>query len=219
MTAAVAALGSVAAAAVTAAGWRLLLRRLPEPITTAPKRLYADLANPAITSVVAALSAMATWITLTEVAPAMWAPWLVLSSVGVILAAIDGLTTWIPAVTTRVAWGLMAIAGIAMLPAGGGWTDLARMAVGAAAAWLLFLAVWLVTRGGCGFGDVRFIPLTAAPAAAISIEALAVTMTAGALLALGHGLWHRLRRRPGLQPWAPAFTLGAFLPVLFLPPR
>ena len=70
---------------------------------------------------------------------------------------------------------------------------------------------WVLTRGGFGFGDVRFVPLVAAPAAAVSVDTLLAALLIGTLLALVHGLWRHATHRSGWQPWAPALTLGAFV--------
>lgn len=201
-------------ALITAAVWLLGLPRLSEPTVageTEAKIPYADLARPRVAAIVAAFSAAATWLAVSNVPISALPPWLVLSTVGVTLAAVDGYTTWIPARPTRWTWLLMAAAGAATLLLGASWTDLIRMVVGAAGVGGLYLLLWAITRGGFGFGDVRYVPLVAAPAAAISIDTLIAAMLAGTLLALGHGLWHHATHRTGLQPWAPALTLGAFV--------
>lgn len=68
-----------------------------------------------------------------------------------------------------------------------------------------------MTRGGFGFGDVRFVPLVAAPAAAARVDHLLATMLTRTLLALVHGLWRHVTHRSRWQPWAPSLTLGAFV--------
>ena len=205
---------SASCALITAAVWLYGLPRLGEPAAdgnTEGKIPYADLARPRVAAIVAVLSAADTLLDVNNVHVSALPPWLVLSTLGVALAGVDGYTTWIPARPTRWAWLLMAAAGAATVLLGANWTDLIRMAVGAAAVGGLYLLLWAITRGGFGFGDVRYVPLVAAPAAAISIDTLIAAMIAGTLLALGHGLWHHATHRTGLQPWAPALTLGAFV--------
>lgn len=200
-------------ALITAAVWLFGLPRVSEPAAagvTEAKIPYAVLARPRVAVVVAVCSAAATWVAIVNVPVAVLPPWLVLSTLGVALAAVDGYTTWIPAGPTRWAWLLMAAAGAVTLFLGASWTDLIRMVVGAAAVGGLYLMLWVLTRGGFGFGDVRYVPLVAAPAAAISIDTLLAALLAGTVLALAHGLWHHATHRRGLQPWAPALTLGAF---------
>ncbi len=85
------------------------------------------------------------------------------------------------------------------------------MVVGAVVAGFLYLGLWVLTRGGFGFGDVRFVPLVAAPAAAVSVDVLLAALLTGTVLALVHGLWRHVTRRSGWQPWAPTLTLGAFI--------
>jgi len=201
-------------ALITAAVWLLGLPRLSEPAAagdTEAKIPYADLARPRVAVIVALLSAAATWVAVTHVPVSALPPWLVLSTLGVALAAVDGYTTWIPARPTRWTWLLMAAAGAITPALGASWTDLIRMVAGAAGVGGLYLLLWAITRGGFGFGDVRYVPLVAAPAAAISIDTLITAMLAGTLLALAHGLWHHATHRPGLHPWAPALTLGPFI--------
>ena len=74
----------------------------------------------------------------------------------------------------------------------------------------MYLGLWVLTRGGFGFGDVRFVPLVAAPAAAVSVDVLLAALL-GTVLALVHGVWRHVTRRSGWQPWAPSLTLGAFI--------
>lgn len=200
---------------VTASIWLTGLPRVPEPAdsddSSEVKIPYAALAHPRAAALVAAFSAAASWIAATHVPLAALPPWLVLSTLGVALAAVDGFTTWIPARATRWVWLVMAAAAASCLMVGAGWTDLLRMVAGAVGAGLLYLVLWAVTRGGFGFGDVRFVPLVAAPAAAVSVDLLLAALLIGTSLALVHGLWRHVMHRPGWQPWAPTLTLGTFI--------
>ena len=210
----VAAALTVSCALVTAVIWLIAVPWVPEPADSDEaegKLPYSALARPRVALLVAVFCAAATWIAATHVPPAALPPWLVLSTLGVALAAMDGFTTWIPARPTRWTWLVMAGAGASSLLLGARWTDLLRLVAGAVAAGVLYLGLWVLTRGGFGFGDVRFVPLVAAPAAAVSVDLLLAALLTGTVLALVHGVWRHVTRRLGWQPWAPTLTLGAFI--------
>jgi leader peptidase (prepilin peptidase)/N-methyltransferase len=92
--------------------------------------------------------------------------WVVLATLGVLLAAIDARTSWLPLRLTQIAWLAMAIAALMSALLGGSVWVAARALAGAAIAGALYVLVWLISRGGFGFGDVRFAPLLGAAAAA-----------------------------------------------------
>lgn len=199
---------------VAAVIWLIGLPRVPEPADgddADGKVSYAALAGSRTAALVAVFSAAASWTAAINVPLAALPPWLVLSTLGVALAAVDGFTTWIPAGPTRWTWLVMAAAAASSLLVGAGWTDLLRTVAGAVVAGLLYLVLWVTTRGGFGFGDVRFVPLVAAPAAAVSVDVLLTALLIGTSLALVHGLWRHATHRPGWQPWAPTLTLGTFI--------
>jgi leader peptidase (prepilin peptidase)/N-methyltransferase len=76
---------------------------------------------------------------------------------------------------------------------------------------LLYLLVWRVSRGGFGFGDVRFAPLIGAATAAHSWSLLLLGLFAGSVLGAVHGGIRLVRRRAGPFPYAPAMLAGAYL--------
>ena len=84
------------AAAMMVFGVRPVLDRLPEPAEGDGKLLYRELGTTrfvAITSALAALGVAISWLSLgREVQPLWW----VLAVFGVLLAAIDARTTWLP---------------------------------------------------------------------------------------------------------------------------
>ncbi len=211
---AAAAVAALVTAAAAAALWLGVVPRLAEPVTDEPKLTYRRMVTARTGLIVALFSAAAGWLTWARLPLEAQPPWSVLSTLGIVLAAVDGYTTWIPARLTRWTWAVMAVGGALMLPLGADWTDLVRMVLGAAAAGGLYGLLWLATKASFGFGDVRFVPIVAAPAAAISWSMLIATLVAGSLLVLAHGVWHRIRRHPRLQPWAPGLTIGAYLMVL-----
>jgi leader peptidase (prepilin peptidase) / N-methyltransferase len=93
----------------------------------------------------------------------------------------------------------------------GSWSLLLRAATGAALAAGLYLLVWLASRGGFGFGDVRYAPLLGAAAAADSWPLLLSSLLAGTLLGAVHGTLRLLLRRRGSFPYAPAMLGGSYL--------
>jgi leader peptidase (prepilin peptidase) / N-methyltransferase len=217
----VAAAFSGAAAAVltgVAAGvlWLLVLPRLREPATEEEKRPYADLVTARLALMVAACAAVGAGLAWLQLPVAQRPVWVVLSTAGVVLAAVDGLTTWIPAAATRWAWLVMAAAAPLMVWLGASWADVNRTVAGGLVAGGLYGLAWLLTRGGFGFGDVRFVPLIGAAAAAVSWTLLFAALLVGSLLAVGHGVWRQVRRTGGVQPWAPSLLFGAYAALLIL---
>ena len=203
----------VVAAAVGTSGVlaRLLVPRLPEPTDGADKIHYADLATPAFVAGCAAAAGVAAavgWLTMPVPLQPLW--W-VLATLGVVLAAVDARTTWLPLRLTRLAWAATAVAALAALVLGAGWTALLRAGTGAAFAGLLYLLVWRLSGGGFGFGDVRFAPLVGAATAAHSWSLLLTGLLAGSLLGAAYGGLRLVRRRAGPYPYAPALLAGAYV--------
>lgn len=212
----VGAAAAVLAGVATAVLWLLVLPRLPEPVTGEGKRLYAGLATPQRAVVVAGLVAAGVGLAWARLPMAQQPVWVALSIVGISLAAVDGFTTWIPATPNRWGWLVMAGAAALMVLLGGSWTDVCRAVAGGVAAGGLYGLVWLLSRGGFGFGDVRFVPLIGGAAAATSWTFWFSALLLGSLLAVAHGLWRQVRRTPGVQPWAPTLLAGAFTALLIL---
>ena len=208
-------LGGVVVALGTMLGMVLLtgpiLLRLPEPEAAEGKPRYADLATPRVIAgctVLAGAAVTVSWLTTSLAVQPLW--W-VLSSLGVLLAAIDALTTWLPLRLTHAGWVAMAVALLLALLLGAGWTTALRAVTGSALAGLLYLGIWLVSRGGFGFGDVRFAPLVGAATAAQSWSLLIWALFLGSVLGALHGLVQLARRSSGPFPYAPAMLAGAYL--------
>lgn len=208
---------AILAGVVAGVLWLVVLPRLHEPVTEEEKRPYATLATIRLAVVVAGLAAAGVGLAWARLPVEQQPVWVVLSTVGVVLAAVDGLTTWIPAVATRWAWLAVAAASSLMTLLGASWADVGRTVAGGLVAGGLYGLVWLLTRGGFGFGDVRFVPLIGAASAAVSWQFLFAALLAGSLLAVGHGIWRWVRRTGGVQPWAPSLLLGAYATLLILP--
>lgn len=194
------------------AGW--LVPRLPEPADGAGKLPYADLADRRFVvgcTFLAGLAALVAWLVQPLAAQPLW--W-VLGTGALVLAAIDARTTWLPLSLTRLVWVALAAAGLLALLLGLGWPALLRAAGGAAAAGLLYLAAWRLSRGGFGFGDVRFAPLVGAATAADGWTTLLLGLLTGSMLGAAYGLVRRARGRTGPYPYAPALLAGAYLGVV-----
>ena len=89
-----------------------------------------------------------------------------------------------------------------------------RIVAGAAIAGALYAGVWAISRGGFGFGDVRFAPLVGAAAAAHSFSVLLAALVLGSLAGAGYGLVRLIKRRRSPFPYAPAILAGAYLALV-----
>ncbi len=189
----------------------LIPARLPEPVGGGPTPTYRELSSGRFGLGCGLLAAVATTVTWLTGPPAIQPLWWVLATLGVLLAAIDARTTWLPLPLTRLAWAAMLAAGVVAYALGAGWPSLLRAAAGAAVALLLYLVVWLASRGGFGFGDVRFAPLVGAPAAAHSWSLLLWALLLGSVAGAVWGLVRMLRGRRGPYPYAPWLLAGGYL--------
>ena len=208
---------AIAAAILTGAATALLtgplLRWCPEPDDPTDKPLtYKALATPRFRAgcgLIATAAALLTW----TLAPVHQQPlWTVLSILGVLIAAVDGALTWIPARLTHLAWaaGLTAVALTGLISRH--WSTTLAPLLGAVVLGAVFLLVWLLTHPNLGFGDVRFAPVVGAGAvAAAGWPGLTVSILATTVLAAAQLLVRRLRGSPGLHPYAPAMLAGPYL--------
>jgi leader peptidase (prepilin peptidase)/N-methyltransferase len=196
-----------------------VLRRLPEPTgdTGAAtgdgadvKVPYAALATRRFAAILGVLAAAAVATAALTQPPTVLPGWLVLATLGLLLAAIDARTTWLPLPLTRVAWVAMGVATAAGAILGG-WAQLLRGLGGFLAAGAAFGVIWLVTRGGIGFGDVRFAPLVGAATAAGSWSLLAAALVLGSLAGALVGLVRLAAGRRGAFAYAPSILAGAYL--------
>ena len=208
---------ALATGLLTAALVRPLLHWLPEPSDAGGdeaaevKVPYRALARPGFALGCAVASAAAAALAWASLPVTLQPLWTVLAVGGVLLAAIDARTTWLPSRLVHLAGVAMAVAAVASASWAGSWALLLRTAGGAAAAGGLYYVVWWVSRGGFGFGDVRFAPLLGAAAAADSASLLVTALLAGTTLGGLHGLVRLVRRRRGGFPYAPAMLAGSYL--------
>ena len=191
-----------------------VLRALPEPPEPDGKTAYRDLARPSFAGVCglcAALAAAAPWALL----PVPVRPlWLVLASVGVLLAAVDARTTWVPRQLTRAGWLGMGLAtGLGVLLGGEGSLAV-QAALGALVAGGLYAAAWAITRGGFGFGDVRFAPLIGAASASTSWQLLVAALTLASVAGGVHGLARLLTSKSAPFPYVPSMLVGTYAALL-----
>ena len=160
---------------------RPVLRRLPEPADGDDKPLYRELGSIQFLVSCGVLAGVATalsWLSLPRYAQPSWS---VLAILGVLLAAIDARTSWLPLRLTQAAWLAMTVASFLAAVLGADLGIALRAAAGAAIAGGLYLLVWLISRGSFGFGDVRFAPLLGAAAAADSWALLWLTLLLGTM--------------------------------------
>ncbi|WP_157773919.1 hypothetical protein [Acidipropionibacterium acidipropionici] len=189
--------------------WQVACRRIPEPVATdESKRAYRDLAGPRLTLLVVLASAASGSLVAHTAPSASWAIWAVLSTVGVVIAGLDAFTTWMPRSLAHWSWVVLAvaIAGTAF------WSPAMAIAglVGAVAAGLLFGLIWLISRQGFGFGDVRYMPLIGAATATISLNTFETALICGALLVVAWAIIDRaIHHRIRFLPWGPAYWLAA----------
>lgn len=198
---------------VTALASGPVLRALPEPVGGEGKIAYSALATPAVALAAGAASFGAALCAWSLLPPLLQPQWSVLATLGVLLAAIDLRTTWLPLPLTRIAWAAMAAASLASWLISADHGALIRAAAGAAAAGALYGLTWALTRGGIGFGDVRYAPLIGAAGGAVSWETLFAALLLGSLLGVAAGLARLVRSRSGPYPYAPAMLAGAYLAV------
>jgi leader peptidase (prepilin peptidase)/N-methyltransferase len=209
-------------ALVVALGAPAVLRRLPEPTdgetsgAEPEKTPYACLAAWPFVTVCVGVAVAAQLLAAAALPAAIQPLWAVLATGGVLLAAIDARTTWLPLRLTHGTWWAMAGAALVSVVLGAGLPGLIRTASGAAVAGGFYLLVWVLTRGGFGFGDVRFAPLLGAATASHSWGLLLWGLTLGTAAGALHGGVRLARRRRGGFPYAPSMLLGCYLAVLAL---
>jgi leader peptidase (prepilin peptidase)/N-methyltransferase len=188
----------------------LAARRLAEPPDHPEKVPYRRLGAPAYVvgcGVAAALGmAAATW----ALPPVVLGPWWVLSTIGLPLALVDAVTTWLPATLTRAGWVAMAASLVVAVAQGGGGWLLGRAVVGGAAAGLIYWLIWRLSRGGLGFGDVRLAPIIGAAAAADSWSLLIAGLFLGSLTGGVYAVSRLVRRLSGPFAYAPAMMIGPY---------
>lgn len=203
---------AVSAALAILVGLPVLLRSVPEPESAVKdhKIPYATLATPAFCGAVAA-SAVAGVVLVRQTVPAPLQPlWCVVVTLGTVLAGVDWATTWIPA-----RWNSIGIGVTAVLVFAGFWLGvpsdrLVTAVFGGCAALVIYWLIWILARGGMGFGDVRFATLVGIPVASLGWPSFILALLATPLIALVPALIARARGRKHI-PFAPAILVGAYV--------
>ncbi|UQN31782.1 prepilin peptidase [Brachybacterium kimchii] len=109
------------------------------------------------------------------------------------------------------------VSGLVLLPISSRWLEpghLVSAAVSSATLTALFLVLFVIARGGLGFGDVILIAGLALFGGLVSVFAMFCGIMAGCL---GTLVWSRLRKhfgKTGLVPFGPGLVLGTALIML-----
>ncbi|MDR0837060.1 MAG: prepilin peptidase [Propionibacteriaceae bacterium] len=208
------------ASALTYTHTRLLVPRIAEPDDGAElgKRSYVSLGT---TRELVALGVLLVVAQLMgALAPqSLWPIWMVAGSSMLVLVWVDALTTWLPTpLLALVSTELFAAIVLSCWLSDSPTQLLARMSVGAVGSAALFAIVWLVSRGGFGFGDVRLAPLIGAVAASTSLTHWYVSLLAGSLVGVVLALIpHKVA--PGTKngfAYAPSMLAGPYLACIWL---
>ena len=206
----VALVAALAIAACTAA----ILRLLPLPVDEPDARPYAALISPRLfaTVLVTSFAALLTSLLLSE--PVRWPAWVVLGTVGVLLAIIDAHTGFLPRALTWWFGGLTLAAAAAVAALAGNPLVVLIAALCGAGSWLLFRLLWQI-GGGLGYGDVRLVAIVGAAAGATSVELAVWSLLLGGVAGVVWGVVTRLRRgADGPFPYGPSLVMGPYLALL-----
>ena len=154
----------------------------------------------------AAISTGATLAAVLLAPPAAVPAWLIVTTMGTHCVTTDALTGYVPARWCHLAWASLAITTIATAIAGHPEVAI-RTTIAAAGTAALFWLIWRISRGGIGFGDVRYAPLPAAATAAVSTITWTIGLTAGTIIGAAVAL--TLARKFPATPYTPSLWVGA----------
>lgn len=206
----IALVAALAIAACTAA----ILRRLPLPADEPDARPYAELISPRLFVTVLASSLVALLLSVLLSEPARWPVWVVMGTVGVLLAVVDARTGFLP---RRLTWwfgGLVLAAVIAVATLAGNPLVVLVAVLCGAGSGLLFRLLWQI-GGGLGFGDVRLATVVGTAAGATSVELAVWSLLLGGIAGVVWGVVTRLRRgADGPFPYGPSLVIGPYLALL-----
>lgn len=225
----VASLLVAAAGLVVGFGGRAMLRRLPEPVPPPDadeetlsdhlsKISYPSLATTRFALITGLLAAAATAVAVSTRPTTYWAVWIAFGTIGLLLAAIDARTTWLPAPVMRLGWIVTAVAVVGCLLLDG---HRIPMAITIGGSVLIagggYLLLWLVTGGrAIALGDVRMMPLAGAVAGTMGWPGLYWSLLLGSVIGALIGLVRLIIGRRGPFPYAPALVCGPYAAALLL---
>ena len=198
---------SVALAAATPA----ILRRLPEPENAEDKLPYSRLATPGFAAAVGVTSLLAGLVVVLTTPAAHWIGWLALSHVGVLSAAVDLRTTYLPRSLSHLSWALAGAGAVVAAVAAADAGLAGRAAVAALALGMFFFFAWRITRGGIGFGDVRLMLAVGAVSGLESWSLVMGAALAGTVIGALWGIVHQVVARKREFPYGPALLAGPFV--------
>ncbi len=202
------------AALVIAACTAAILRRLPLPPDEPDARPYAELISPRLFVTVLAASLVALLLSLLLSEPTHWPVWVVMGTVGVLLAVVDAHTGFLP---LRLTWwfgGLVLAAVIAVSALVGNPLVVMIAVLCGSGAGLLFRLLWQI-GGGLGFGDVRLVTVLGAATGATSVQLAVWSLLLGGVAGVVWGVVTRLRRGvDGPFPYGPSLVMGPYLALL-----
>ena len=194
-----------------------VLETLTPPVSAEPA-VYTALGGHRFAAGSAALCGAAALITVTSVRPwPLWLPWLTFCAVGVWVACVDAVTGLVPRAAAAAAAAVMVAAAVAMGAAGAPWSWSMRAVVGGVLCWGFFAALWLVSRGALGFGDVRFALPFGIAAASASWLHLVAAVGVGAVIALVSGITVRVLTGRRTFAYTPGPTAGLVAAAALLP--
>ncbi|QGN33329.1 A24 family peptidase [Microlunatus sp. Gsoil 973] len=210
-------------------GGPALLRRLPEPVPPADadddtrsdyltKISYRSLATGRFGLITGLVAAALTAVAVLTQPPGYWAVWAVVGTIGVLLAAVDAITTWLPSPAMRLGWVAGAVAVLACLAAD---PDRIAMAIRIGGSVLIagggYLLLWMITRGrAIAFGDVRLMPLIGAVAGTMGWAGLYWSLLLGSLIGAVIGVVWLTTGRRGPFPYGPALVSGPYAAAVLI---
>jgi prepilin signal peptidase PulO-like enzyme (type II secretory pathway) len=136
----------------------------------------------------------------------------------VVLSVVDLRQGLVPRVVLYTLAALVGVALVGSATAGGQWHEVLDAAIGGAAAFGAFFAVWWFNPRGIGFGDVRLAGLLGIGLGWLGFFHLYVGVVIGLLVGTVFGITLMLARGTGRKtrmPLVPSLSAGAFVAVIW----
>jgi len=187
-----------------------LLRALPRPADQSEPWSYASAGGPAFRWAAGGISAVASFAALGSSDPRWWLAWAALSAPGVVLAAIDARTGYLPRRLTWAAYAVAAAGVVVGCAVGGDAGAALAPAIGSVVGGGVLWGLWHLGFG-LGFGDVRLAALIGLVAGTGDVTVAMWSLAAGGLIGAIQGAVRRLAlKHRGAYPFGPALVAGAF---------